>query len=137
MWIVLAALGFAAAFSLMFGLLGWRRPGGGTAWSGMLFFFAIVWLATAALGALTPSDGSSFVGGPLLTAFFIALVVSLSLAAAATPSPEGWRRPGRPGRGGGPAADGPARLGLFFWVLIIVLFSLVGRWLWTSGGAGM
>lgn len=140
MVVFLVAFVLAAVLSLIFGLaLGWRRPGGGgTAWSGVLFFFSIVWLTTWALSAWTQPGGTEFVTAPLLTVLFIAVVVSL-LIAAVTPSPSRWAGRSASARGTGVPEETErieVGVGVFFWILILLLLaSLIARYIWWGAGA--
>lgn len=126
---IIFALFLAVAFSV-FGVLviGWRRPGPRNAEAvvySMFFFTVILFLTVWAVGVWVPLGGPVAFNVPWLWLLFVGLLVFL-LIAAMRPSAadDGKAASLEPGEA---AAVGA---GISFWLLVVLLFSMVlaGAW---------
>ncbi|MFO7566966.1 MAG: hypothetical protein R6X02_30255 [Enhygromyxa sp.] len=117
---IVVALLIALLFTLpIVWLLGWRRPGASTEESAVLsglFLFALVFLATWALGGWLAPWGPAYAGVPWLLALIVASFVALLVLVASPVS--NYSPSGGATAQATRAAEG---IGLIFWVLIVLL----------------
>lgn len=110
----LTAVLFAALFVGVFGLA-FRRTG---PWPGFGWFFLIVLLGAWAVGVWAEPVGPVLYGVSWVPFFFGAFILALLVAAMSEPMP---RQPAAE-----PATPGDVlALGLFFWMTILMLFSVI------------
>lgn len=129
---VLVALAIAIVVTLMLvGLLGWRRPQAPPdepVSLSALFFVAILFLTTWAIGVWITPYGPLVWGVPWFALLLVALLVSLLVGVAAPQSAQG----GRSGSRTTEVAEvvSAVGFGIMFWALVVVLVAvaLFGSW---------
>lgn len=133
---ILVASAIALVLAVIFvPLVGWRRPGMSREKqaSAFWFFFLVLFLATWAGGAWIAPMGPLLWGVPWLSFLLVGLVVALLLAAVAPPRSRTHSHHSVHSSTGGEAAIS-AGLGLFFWLLmLLLLFATVAAY--TFAGA--
>lgn len=118
--------------ALIFGLIiaaafayGLGRP---APWGGFLWFFLVIFLVGWVVALWVEPVGPAVWGIAWLPVLFAGLLVALLIAALAAPAP-------RPSGAVAPAAEAAADetaagVGLFFWLLLVVLFIAIALGYW-------
>lgn len=124
---LLVALLIGSVFVFAFG---WGGDDRGGAWSALLFFVLIVWIATWAVGGWVTPVGPLVWGAPVVTFLLLAIVFALVLAAAAPARPRRRYTAGVPPAPADRAEESAALgYGIFFWILFsVLLVALVARY---------
>ncbi len=104
---------------------GFGRPG---PWGGFLWFFLLVFLGAWAIGVWVPA-GPLFWGVAWVPIFFGAILLALLIAAIppSEPAPPRTLEAGEPVE---PASSAGAAVGVFFWILLLLLVIAVAWGYW-------
>jgi hypothetical protein len=132
---LLVALFWALIISLVFiSFSGRNWPRQDAGWSGALYFFLIVWLATWGIGMWLAPTGPVLWGVPWLWFLFLAIIFSLLLAASSPPPRRPRTRAEAIVQASEEAAEDEAvavMFGMYFWILLVVLIVvLLARYMW-------